>query len=135
MSERRYLSTVSRAFASAVAVAAILGQFFALSHEIAVRHVRCAEHGELTHVPLAFAAASAKLPGFTVVRADEEGGAGEHDHCVTALTLQTGVASPALPASAKAAPPLASLPPERAAPPRRRAFLLAAAPKTSPPRA
>jgi hypothetical protein len=39
-------------FTLAVMAAALLGQISAFSHEAAVRHFLCAEHGELTHVAI-----------------------------------------------------------------------------------
>ena len=131
----RGFSGASRAFAFAASLAAFFGQFFALSHEITVRHFRCAEHGELTHVPLATAAAPRGASDVTVVRGAETEPSDAHDHCLTAFRLQTGVTSSVLWTTVQAVPPPAPVWRENAAPPRERAFLLATAPKTSPPSA
>ena len=38
--------------------AAIFAQLLSISHEMTVRHFRCAEHGELTHVAAMVASAA-----------------------------------------------------------------------------
>ncbi len=43
-------SAATKAFTVAVMAAATFAQLLAISHEMTVRHFRCAEHGELTHV-------------------------------------------------------------------------------------
>jgi hypothetical protein len=131
----RGFSTVGRAFAAAAAVASLVGQLFALSHEIAVRHVRCAEHGELTHVAIASGATAiaTEAPARNALSAQETAASTVHDHCVTALTLQASVAPPAPRGAVEAKFPPAKHPPPRAPAPLSRSSLLASAPKTSPP--
>jgi hypothetical protein len=130
-------SAVARAFTVAVIVTASLAQLASLSHEMTVRHFRCAEHGELTHVaamPLNALAAPARTGG-AALRAEANATADGHEHCSGAFTIE-GRASTALPAvtGEVASPPPAAAP---VAPrlERGRAVALAAAPKTSPPRA
>jgi hypothetical protein len=133
-------SAAARSLVVAVVAAATLAQFFALSHEVTVRHVRCAEHGELTHV----AALAIDLPTPTLgarrTVAAWRPQAGEttdaHEHCATAFTVAGGSAPPVVRVAVRFTPPpsvyrAASV----AVPPIARAFVLASAPKTSPPTA
>lgn len=128
-------STGARAFTLAVIVAASLAQFAALSHEMTVRHIRCAEHGELTHVVSArgdLSAGTAELGRALRPHAAEVADA--HEHCGRALLVTAGaVLSPPAISGELAPPPAVPVPiaPRLA---RGRAVALAAAPKTSPPR-
>ena len=129
-------STAARAFALAVVVVASLAQFAALSHEMTVRHIRCAEHGELTHVLSArgeLTAGAVELG--RALRPHAADLADAHEHCSRALLLTAGaVVSPPAVSGELAPPPPAPVPTA----PRLvhgRDVALAAAPKTSPPRA
>ncbi len=130
-------STMARAFTAAVIVTASLAQLASLSHEMTVRHFRCAEHGELTHVaalPLNAVVLPARADG-AALRADGHGAADAHEHCSVAFPIEGSAPAPA-PGLAGDLPP----PPPRATPveprlERGRTVALAAAPKTSPPRA
>jgi hypothetical protein len=130
----RRFSLAAKSFAVAMTLVATVAQFFALSHEMTVRHFRCAEHGELTHV----AATSGEylLPIWRptdALRRGEADAPDAHEHCAAAFTIQGGSSSPIVVVAARLAPPpqdrrLPVLPPARG-----RAFVLASAPKTSPP--
>ncbi len=118
-------------------VAASVAQFASLSHEMTVRHFRCAEHGELTHVGVASAAgavASGGLPLSRAMRPQAGDVADAHEHCGVAFTLAGApTVSPPDACGQLAPPPPAPVPgPPRLSCGRDRA--LAAAPKTSPPR-
>ncbi|HVV16199.1 MAG TPA: hypothetical protein VHH90_03275 [Polyangia bacterium] len=132
-------STAARAVTLAAVVVASLGQFASLAHEMTVRHFRCAEHGELTHV-----AAIASTAGDVTGRAGAEKDAWRapaaaavdaHEHCGLTFTVEGSAPSPSTCASGRLAPPPPAAAP--AAPRLRggRMVALAAAPKTSPPRA
>ena len=64
------------------------------AHETGVRHVRCAEHGELTHLARrggedpGSVASAANGPAVTRDRASAEAG---HDHCALALLVGQAV--------------------------------------------
>ena len=132
---RRDFSAASRAMAVVASLVAVLGQFFALYHEISIRHVRCAEHGELTEVATAHGWSAGNAADLSVLRAEQAQAAEGHDHCSTACVLKTGAKSPVTRISVLPAAPLGKLLPVGVAPARNRALLLAAAPKTSPPSA
>lgn len=128
-------STAARAFTLAVIVAASVAQFVSLSHEMTVRHFRCAEHGELTHVASATTGLAVPVEAGRALRPHDGDSADAHEHCGVAFTLG-GVPTVSPPAACGelAAPPPTPAPP--APPPARgRDGALAAAPKTSPPRA
>ena len=134
---RRATAATRRASPSRVVLAlvvALLGgteQIIASVHEASVRHVICAEHGEITHVS-ASAGASAPAARATVVEGSSS--SEEHEHCLQAALqsprqsppiVSQGVA-PALVASALGEPAQYTAPGTR---------ILLSAPKTSPPRA
>jgi hypothetical protein len=131
-------STGTKSIAVFVTAAATLAQFFALSHEVTVRHFRCAEHGELTHV----AATAIDLPSVEprravdAIRTQVAETADAHEHCATAFTIETGSAPPVVRVPVRFTPPPSV---SRAEPVVAaglgRAFILASAPKTSPPSA
>ncbi len=131
--DRRRLSRTSRALALAAAAAAVLGQFFALSHEIIGRHARCAEHGELTHVRLAGAMAPQEPAATSGLQANERDPLPGHEHCATALTLHSAAATRVYLQTRQLPPATAPILFWKAPPARERASLLASAPKTSPP--
>ena len=124
----------ARSVVVGVTMIVTLAQFFALSHEVGVRHFRCAEHGELTHV----AVTSPELPppmsrSTDAFRRGEADAPGGHDHCSWTFTVQGGASLPVLGGAARMAVPPPDRPPSLLAPVRDRAFVLASAPKTSPP--
>jgi len=127
-----------QALAALAAVLPVLASLSLARHETTVQHVRCAEHGELLHLAPAAAALPApagKSATDTRAVGPEARSAAAHEHCAElseclaaqgAGERQTGVrvalASPRMRDQAQA-------------PRFSRALLLAAAPKTSPPRA
>ena len=132
-------STAARALTVLAVVVASLGQFTSLAHEMTVRHFRCAEHGELTHVAAA-GSASADAAGRSGAANDALRGAATsavdaHEHCGLAFTIEGSAPAPSACVSGRLAPPPPA--PAPAAPRLQggRAVALAAAPKTSPPRA
>jgi hypothetical protein len=130
-------STVARAFTVAVIVTASLAQLASLSHEMTVRHFRCAEHGELTHV--ATIAMTGVAPpsrtGGPALRAEVAGRADAHEHCSVAFTVQGSAPAPSPVVSGAVAAPPPIVTPVAPRLERGRTVALAAAPKTSPPRA
>ena len=132
-------SAAAKSLTVAVMAAAMVAQLLSISHELTVRHVRCAEHGELTHVAaMAAAPVEATLWHRTNdalrARAAETGDA--HEHCGVAFTIEGSSCTPSTGGTSNVAPPP---PAPRPAPAavcwRERAFVLASAPKTSPPSA
>jgi hypothetical protein len=136
------LGVVRRAKAArwlALAVLVMAGgtQLAASWHEMAVRHVRCAAHGELTHVRVAAQAATSdrRHEALPTTAGPLESGTGDaHEHCAVALIVQTGIRAPSAPVATRHSPPPAAthLTPI-AQPCPGRAVVLASAPKTSPP--
>jgi hypothetical protein len=130
MSARR--NTNGRALGVALALLFLGGQLSGLTHQLLVRHVTCAEHGELIHADERVAH-SAPVQGPAVSEA-EAGPAHQHEHCLASVSRREKLI-PAVSVSA-----LPSL-----APPRFVAFvapgqgalcrlsLLRLAPKSSPP--
>jgi hypothetical protein len=132
-------TAAARSFTVAVMALATFAQFASLSHEMTVRHFRCAEHGELTHVvALAgeLAAAPAAETGGAALRAPGGEAADAHEHCSVAFTVEgRGVTPAAGDVTGTVALPPAVLPAPDPLAAGGRAFVLASAPKTSPPRA
>ncbi len=131
-------STAARALTLAAVVVASVGQFASLAHEMTVRHFRCAEHGELTHVAAVAAASSdrdGRAEARSALRAPASAAVDAHEHCGLTFTVEGSAPPPAASASGRLAPPPPA--PAPAAPRLQggRARALAAAPKTSPPRA
>ena len=117
---------------------ATVAQFFALSHEVTVRHFRCAEHGELTHVA-AMLAAPAEAPSRrtnAAFRARDAETVDAHEHCGVTFTVEGSSCTPSIGVAIGAVAPAAALRPAPSSVSwRARAFVLASAPKTSPPSA
>ena len=114
-------------------------QLLSISHEMTVRHFRCAEHGELTHVAAMVAApAEATLSHRTndAFRARDAETGDAHEHCGVTFTVEGSSCTLSIGSASSAAPPAPAL---RPAPStvswRERASVLASAPKTSPPSA
>ena len=127
-------SSSAKAFAVAMTLVATVAQFFALSHEVTVRHFRCAEHGELTHVAATSGESLLRVPRPTdALRRDETDAPDAHEHCATAFTIQGGSSLPLVGGAARLAPPRQDRPPPVPPPAGGRVFVLASAPKTSPP--
>jgi hypothetical protein len=131
-------SAAAKSLTVAVMAAAMAAQLMSISHEMTVRHFRCAEHGELTHVA-AMVAAPAELPSQRTndaLRARDAEGGDEHEHCGVAFTIEGSSCAPSTgSASSLAPPPPAPRPAPSAVSWHERAFVLASAPKTSPPSA
>jgi hypothetical protein len=131
-------SATARLFTIAVMVAASAAQLASLSHEMTVRHFRCAEHGELTHVA-ALAAPAAVLsarPTHDALRTHDQETADAHEHCGVAFTVEGHSFSPAgsqLMGSLPPPQPIVAADATVRTP--GRAFVLSNAPKTSPPAA
>ena len=134
--QRMRKTRAARTLALVVAAVAGLAQFSALWHEAVVQHVRCVEHGELTHVTALGATASPHAPDRTrsSVDASQSGEPDGHEHCAVAFTVQGGAHAPVARTAVRLAPPPAVARPASAPAPRPgRGFVLASAPKTSPP--
>ena len=107
-------------------------------HETTVQHVRCAEHGELTHVASAAPAAGRARSSTSETRAAgplEVRSAPGHEHCAELSDCLGTAASCAHRTAVRVALPVQQTRDLATAPHLSRALLLAAAPKTSPPRA
>ncbi len=127
-------SSSAKSFAVAMTLIATVAQFFALSHEVTVRHFRCAEHGELTHVAATSGDSPLPVPPPTdALRRGEAAAPDAHEHCAAAFTLEGGSSSPFVGGAARLAPPPQDCPPPLFPLVRDRTFVLASAPKTSPP--
>jgi len=131
-------SAAARSLTVAVMAAAMVAQLLSISHEMTVRHFRCAEHGELTHVA-AMVAAPAESPALRAndafrARNSETGDA--HEHCGVSFTVEgSSCTTSSGVAIGTVAPPAALRPAPSSVSWRARAFVLASAPKTSPPTA
>src|SRR3954470_15553492 len=141
-------TTATRSFTVALMAAAMVAQLLSISHEMTVRHFRCAEHGELTHVA-ALSAAAAELSGQDApddapdrratneaLRGGDAEAADAHEHCGVTFTVQGSSCITSIGGAVGAVP---SLPTLRPAPSsvswQALAFILASSPKTSPPSA
>jgi hypothetical protein len=117
----------------AVMAAALVGQLVAVSHEAAVRHFRCAEHGELTHIAITDAAGPLS-PASDGIGSNESLPSDGHVHCASTFTVRNGERPVVLSALIRYSPPPTVVRAARSivAQPGR-LFVLASAPKTSPP--
>jgi hypothetical protein len=130
----RRLSSAVKSLSVAMTLVATLAQFFALAHEMTVRHFRCAEHGELTHVAATSVESPLPMRGPTdALRRGELDAPDAHEHCAAAFTIQGGSSLPVAGEAARVAPPPQDRRTPVLPPARSRAFVLASAPKTSPP--
>lgn len=132
----------AKAFTIAVMAAATLAQLFSISHEMTVRHFRCAEHGELTHVAAIVGnqgAGPAAVPAQRAndaLRAQGSQTADAHEHCGVAFTVEGSSCAPSAGgAIGTISPRPAVRPAERPVALGGQAGVLASAPKTSPPSA
>ncbi|HEY4392512.1 MAG TPA: hypothetical protein VGP64_00540 [Polyangia bacterium] len=133
-------SAAAKTFTVAVMAAALFAQLLSLSHEMTVRHFRCAEHGELTHiVVLAPAGAFAEVPTRAMnaaCRAPEREGGDAHEHCGVAFTVEGSSCTPSAGGAIGTVAPVPAVHPTPAlVVAGGRAVVLASAPKTSPPSA
>ena len=129
-------AVVARLFAAVLSAALGFAQFSSAWHEATVRHVRCAEHGELTDV----AAASPQATVPANARATIESSAGVtsagHDHCSLVVAFRRNADVQVVRVAKHFETlSLALRPASDLAPRPGRAFILACAPKTSPPAA
>jgi len=141
LSRLRRARAAKTLLAGVLLVVAAAAPFAASWHEASVQHVRCAEHGELTHVAVstdARALADSRRAG--AARLSMNGGDAStpagHEHCELAFTVQRSAQPTAVHATVRTLPPsvVASRPALKVPAPGR-AFVLASAPKTSPPSA
>ena len=110
-------------------------------HELTVRHVRCAEHGELTHVQssqgvsVERAKAFSSVQAFASVQNEETDKVDGHDHCTSDFLVRGRLVVSVIRSLVRytAPPAVAREISETAAVTPGRAFVLASAPKTSPP--
>lgn len=120
----------------AVTLIAAVGfaQFSTSWHEATVQHVVCAEHGELTHVSSIASRAPARALGRAAIQAGDVEIADAHEHCGFVFAPASSPPSPVVRVAAKfEPPPIVAEKPGAPAPHPGRAFVLASAPKTSPP--
>lgn len=132
------LAKPAKSLAVVVVAAATLAQFFALSHEMTVRHFRCSEHGELTHVAAMASDLSPVEPrrDGDALRTQVAETVDAHEHCASAFTVESGSAPPVVRVPVRFTPPPHIRSSERVVAARLgRAIVLASAPKTSPPSA
>jgi hypothetical protein len=120
---------------AAASIAAIgFAQFSASWHEMTVQHVRCAEHGELTHVASISYDASAPTPRRDTIESADLGTIDGHDHCGFLFSLRNAAPTAIVRVAVKFAPPPTVVKqPAARVQSTGRAFVLASAPKTSPP--
>jgi hypothetical protein len=120
-----------------VLVAAGGSQLVASWHETAVRHVLCADHGELTHVTVASQPLGREQlvdSPLSTATTQETETADAHEHCAVAFLVRIGTAAPRPPAATRYTPPAqATRRTPVIAPCPERTVVLASAPKTSPP--
>ncbi|MGZ6235496.1 MAG: hypothetical protein ACXVGO_14805 [Mycobacterium sp.] len=80
-------NSATRGFAAALAVVALAGQLSSFAHLVLVRHVTCAEHGDMIEVgherALVATAARRHAPATVVGNASEADSHG-HEHCLIA---------------------------------------------------
>ena len=130
------LSVAAKSFTVALMAVSTLAQFFALSHEVTVRHVRCAEHGEMTHVAPLSVDLPAEPPGLTdAFRSPDADTVDGHEHCSSVFTVESASFAPVVRVPVRHRPPVVSQAVPVAVPRPVRTFVLASAPKTSPPSA
>jgi hypothetical protein len=126
-----------RVFAATLIAAVGFAQFSASWHEAGVRHVRCAEHGEMTHVTVSAeyqAPAARDLANGDALLGSEAASAASHEHCGVVFSLRASTPSRVLRLAVRFSPPPVVLKRAGAPAPRPgRSCVLASAPKTSPP--
>jgi hypothetical protein len=119
-----------------VALSAVvgLGPIASSRHELTVRHVICAEHGELTDVPTSRALGLTPSRAFSSVEGQPTEAIDGHEHCVSGFIVRPRARLAVVGSFVRFTPPAAVVR-DVGAPPTSpgRAFVLASAPKTSPP--
>jgi hypothetical protein len=131
-------SAAAKSLTVAVMAAAMVAQLLSISHEMTVRHFRCAEHGELTHVAAMVAAPVEALArrADDALRTRDAETADAHEHCGVTFTVEGSSCTPSIGGTSSVTLPAPALRPAPSAVSwRERAFVLASAPKTSPPSA
>jgi hypothetical protein len=117
-------------------VAVGFAQFSTSWHEATVQHVRCAEHGELTHVSSLPSDGPNQTSTGNAIRSAGLGTLDVHEHCGFVFAVQGSTSAPFVRIAVTfAPPPVVARQPANPAPRPGRAFVLASAPKTSPPAA
>jgi hypothetical protein len=107
-----------------------------LRHELTVRHMRCAEHDELTHVRAPEDAAIETRRDSDAVLSEKPGTAPQHDHCSEGFVAPGRLSVSATSSMSRLPAPTSTMGAMRAgAMGTGREFVLANAPKTSPPSA
>jgi hypothetical protein len=127
-----------RLFTAALLAAVGVAQLSSAWHEASVRHVQCAEHGEAIDVGVVASAAAPVRDG--AARAGMEGADSaettSHDHCSVVLSYRASARAKLVRLATRFEPPPVVVRPAGDPAPRPgRAFVLASAPKTSPPSA
>lgn len=120
-------------FAVLVSVLCLVGQVLTAAHEATERHVRCSEHGEMSHLRVASVAPAARLEAAGTVEGQVVGEASSHDHCAILVVSQRPQGRPILvvsPAPAVAPRPEPGPSPLLASQTER---ILLSAPKIAPP--
>jgi hypothetical protein len=120
----------------AVALVALIGTAPLASswHELTVRHVVCAEHGELTHVRASQALGVTPIQDFGSAEGQPTETLDGHEHCASGFIVRGRAHRSVVRSVVRYTPPLAvirDVGAPRACP--GRSFVLASAPKTSPP--
>jgi hypothetical protein len=105
-------------------------------HELTVRHVVCAEHGELTHVRATTGATGVDARGIASVTKEEGDVAEGHEHCSSGFLVRARLHHSVIRSLVRyTPPPVITREVREIAVNPGRAFVLASAPKTSPPSA
>ena len=120
----------------AVALVALIGTAPLASswHELTVRHVVCAEHGELTHVRASQALGVTPIQDVGSAKGQPTETLDGHEHCASGFIVRGRAHRSVVRSVVRYTPPLAvirDVGAPRACP--GRSFVLASAPKTSPP--
>jgi hypothetical protein len=103
-------------------------------HELTVRHVVCAEHGELTDVPTAQGLIVAPIQKLSSIEGQPTKALEGHEHCTSSIIVRGRTRLSVVRSFVRFTPP-PSVVRDLSAPliSPGRAFVLASAPKTSPP--
>jgi hypothetical protein len=138
----RRAAVAARLFAAALFAAVGFAQFLASWHEANVRHVQCAEHGEAIDVGVVGVVSdlgpsrASNRANSTGMEGADSGDAVLHDHCSVLFALRAGTRAELVrQATRLELPPVVVRPASEPAPRPGRTFVLASAPKTSPPSA
>lgn len=131
---RRWIAT-AKLLAAFLAFTSGAVPMFVSWHEAVVQHVRCFEHGELTHVDAGHVhRSSVERAGASLQSEENAERAHGHEHCEISFVVQGAAHAPTVRAAVRFTPPPAAVQPRDtfvARPVRARVW--ASAPKTSPP--